>query len=401
MPFELLVLSLINMPKRTLSLELYSFFSHLSRGIGRVVSITTSAFTQSRQKLSPDVFVGINGVIIGEYYSDNEGRVTLWKGHRLLGVDGSYISLPCSEELKKTYGTHDNQKKTEDVVLGRASVLYDVLNNIALEGFLLPKSEGEITIAHDHVKRLQKNDLVILDRGYPSFGLAYEILEKEADFLFRCKHEFNNMTGQFMASDKQEDIVELKSKQKQSFKGKAFTKDSTIHVRLIKIPLDSGETELLMTSLIDEEKYPYTCFKALYFKRWGIETYYDRLKNILNLENFSGLTNQAILQDFQCALFISNVQSLIIEEAQQSANKKYDRRKYEYKINTSVSLGFLKYRILDLFIKKGAKATLEELEKILIEQVVPVRNGRKFKREHDKYRQRLKPPMFKNRKRLI
>jgi len=62
--------------------------------------------------------------------------------------------------------------------------------------------------------------------------------------------------------------------------------------------LDSGEIELLMTSLIEREKYTYECFKALYFKRWGIETYYDRLKNILNLENFSGLTNQAILQDF-------------------------------------------------------------------------------------------------------
>ena len=400
-PFELLILSLINMPKRTMSIELQSFFNYLRRGVGRIVSITTSAFTQSRQKLSPDVFVGINGVVLDEYYTDNEERVTLWEGHRLLSIDGSYICLPYSEELKEIYGTYNNQKKTEDVILGRASVLYDVLNNIVIEGFLLPKSEGEITIAYDHVKQLQRNDLVILDRGYPSFGLAYEILEKEAGFLFRCKHEYNNITKQFMKSDKQEDIVEIKCKQKQSFENKSYTKDSTIQVRLIKILLDSGEVELLMTSLIDKEKYPHGCFKALYFKRWGIETYYDRLKNILNVENFSGLTNQAILQDFQCALFISNVQSLIIEEAQQSANEKYNKRRYEYKINTSVSLGFLKYRILDLFINRGAKATLEELEKILIEQVVPVRKNRKFIREHDKYRQRLKPPMFKNRKRTI
>jgi hypothetical protein len=401
LPFELLILSLINMPKRTLSIELQSFFSYLRRGVGHFVGITTSAFTQSRQKLSPDVFVGINGVIIDEYYTDNDERVTLWNGYRLLSIDGSYISLPYSEELKSIYGIYRNQNKAEDVILGRVSVLYDVLNNIVLEGFLLPKSEGEITIAHDHVKQLQKKDLVILDRGYPSFGLAYEILEKGAGFLFRCKHEFNNVTKQFMESDKQDDIVEIKSKQKQSFKNKTYTKDSTIHVRLLKVQLDSGEIELLMTSLIDNEKYPYECFKSLYFKRWGIETYYDRLKNILNVENFSGMTNQAILQDFQCALFVSNVQSLIIEEAQQSANKKYGKRKYEYKINTSVSLGFLKYRILDLFIKKGAKTTLEELEELLIEQVVPVRKNRKFKREHDKYRQRMKPPMFKNRKRLI
>ncbi len=389
------------MPKRTLSLELHSFFSYIKKNIGRVVSITTSAFTQGREKLSPDVFVGINQVIIEEYYSDNDERVSLWNGHRLLSVDGSFICLPYSKELKEIYGTHNNQKKTDDVILGRVSVLYDVLNNIVLEGYLLPSSIGELTIAHDHVTQLHKNDLIIFDRGYPSFGLSYEVLERGADFLFRCKDEYNNVTKGFMASDKQEDIVEIKSKQKQSFKNKTYTKDSIIQVRLIKVPLESGEIELLMTSLLDSKKYPNKCFKPLYFKRWGIETYYDRLKNILNVENFSGLTHQAILQDFQCALFISNVQSLIIEEAQQSVHEKYCNRKYEYKINTSVSLGFLKYRILDLFIKKGAKATLAELETILIEQVVPIRKGRKFKREPDKYRQRTKPPMFKNRKRLI
>ncbi len=389
------------MPKKTLSIELHLFFDHLKKSMGRITGITTSAFTQSRQKLSPDVFVGINNVILQEYYTDNDERVALWKGHRLLSVDGSYISLPFSKELKGIYGTHDNQKKTEDVILGRVSVLYDVLNQIAIQGFLVPKTEGEISIAHNHVEKIGKGDLVIFDRGYPSFGLAHEIQRKDAGFLFRCKHEYNNITKLFMANNKQEEIVEIKSKQKQSFKDKTYNKESTIQVRLIKVPLESGEMELLMTSLIDDERYPYECFKALYFKRWGIETYYDRLKNILNVENFSGLTDQAIQQDFQCALFVSNVQSLIIEEAQQAANKKYKKRKYEYKINTSVSLGFLKYRILDLFTQKGGKATLEALEGILIEQVVPVRKGRKFKREPGKYRQRTKPPMFKNRKRLI
>ena len=390
------------MPKKTLSIELHSFFSYIKNSISHAGRrISTSAFSQSRQNLSPDVFVGMNQVVIDEYYTDNDERVDLWKGHRLLSVDGSYITLPYSEALREIYGTSNNQNKTDDVILGRVSVLYDVLNNMVLEGILSPKTEGEVTLAHKHIKLLSDKDLVIFDRGYPSFALAYEILEKGANFLFRCKHDYNNVTKQFMISDKQEDIVEIKSKQKQSFKNKTYTKDSTIQVRLTKVPLDNGEVELLMTSLLDKEKYPYECFKRLYSKRWGIETYYDRLKNILNVENFSGLTNQSILQDFQCALFISNVQSLIIEEAQQSANEKYGKRKYEYKINTSVSLGFLKYRILDLFTKKGAKATLEELEKILVEQVVPVRKGRKFKREPDKYRQRTKPPMFKNRKRLI
>ena len=121
----------------------------------------------------------------------------------------------------------------------------------------------------------------------------------------------------------------------------------------------------------------------------------------MTLENFSGLTQHAILQDFQCAIFISNVQTLIIEEAQQGIKNKYDKRKYEYKINSSICLGLMKYKIIDLFVNKGSETTLKELEEILIEHVVPIRKGRSFKRDVDKFITRKKPPMFKNRKNVL
>ena len=402
LPFELLVLTLLNMPKRTLAIELHAFYTYIKGKIGKTIdSITTSAFTQSRQKLSPDVFIGMNQLLTKEYYTDNQERVKLWDKFRLLSIDGSKITLPYSEQLKETYGFTKNQNKTEDVIQARVSVLYDVLNEMVIEGILTEPEQGEITLAHEHIKHVQQGDLLILDRGYPSFQLAYEILSKEADFIFRCKYDFNNVTKQFIASGKSEAIVEIAPKQKCSFKGKPITKDSRIKIRLIRIPLESGEIELLMTSLTDTEKYPYECFKPLYFKRWNIETFYNRLKNILVVENFSGLTNQAILQDFHCAVFISNVQSLIIAEAQSEVKKKCSDRKYEYKINTSISLGFLKYKIIDLFTNKGAEKTLKELEQILVTQLVPIKNGRKFNRETEKYRRRTKPLMFKNRKRVI
>lgn len=389
------------MPKRTLAIELHSFFSYLKEKINKVIDIPASAFTQSRQKLSPDIFVGMNQVLLQEYYTDNQERIRLWKGHRLLAIDGSRATLPYSEKLKAEYGVTKNQNKTEDVVQARVSVLYDVLNELVLEGVLSPQKTGEITLAHKHVKLLEENDLVILDRGYPSFLLAFEILNQKADFLFRCKHGFNNVTKQFMASGNQEAIVKIAPGKDHVSQYPNLTKDTKIRVRLIKVPLESGETELLMTSLLDNETYPYNCFKELYFRRWNVEIFYNRIKNILVVENFSGLTKHAILQDFYCALFISNVQSLIIDEAQTEVDQKTSGRRYDYKINTSVSLGFMKNKILDLFINKGSQATLEELEKLLVKQIIPIREGRKFNRDVGKYRKRAKPPMFKNRKRII
>lgn len=392
----------MNMPKRTISLEFHDFFEQLKgcfRGILQKVS--PSALTQGRNKISPELFIGIRNVILDEYYSDNEERVTLWNGFRLLGVDGSKITLPNTQELERIYGTIKNQSEIKDVIQARVSVLYDVMNEMVIDGILSPNAIGEVTLAHQHVAHIKQDDLVILDRGYPSFGLALDILSASAGFLFRCKASFNKVTQKFANSDKTDEIVEIGPKQNGSFKDKNYTAKSKLKVRLVKIFLKTGEMEILMTSLLDSATFPYSVFAELYFMRWRVEVFYDRIKNILMLENFSGLTPNAILQDFNCALLISNIQTLLIEEAQMEMDKNGDGKKYAYKVNVSLSLGFMKHRLVKALSHKQPQKALKQLESLLLENPQPQRKGRSFKRNHGKYRCRTKPPMFKNRKRNV
>lgn len=396
--FVALVLFIMNMPKRTIALELHDFFEQMK---GCFRKVTPGALTQGRNKLSPEIFVGIRDIIQEEYYSDNEERVKLWNGHRLLGVDGSKITLPFTSELEDIYGTIKNQNEIKDVIQGRVSVLYDVLNDMVIDGILSPCATGEVTLAHKHVARIKQGDLVILDRGYPSFGLALDILKAKADFLFRCKPTFNNPVRRFANSDKIDQIVEIAPKQNGSFKDKNYTAKSRLKVRLVKVFLKTGEVEILMTSLQDKEIYPYEIFQELYFERWRVEVFYDRIKNILMLENFSGLTPHAIMQDFYCALLISNIQSLLIEEAQIELDKNGTGKKYNYKVNVSLSLGYMKHRLIKILSKKSQQKALKELEVLLLENPQPERKGRSFNRDHGKYRRRTKPPMFNNKKRSV
>ena len=44
-----------------------------------------------------------------------------------------------------------------------------------------------------------------------------------------------------------------------------------LKLRLIRIDLPTGETEILITSLIDKELYPYDIFAELYHERWFVE----------------------------------------------------------------------------------------------------------------------------------
>lgn len=400
LPFSTMVFCMIKLLRQNIQVELTSYFSDINNHkINEQMSVTSSAFVQSRKKIKPDMFYDLSKIIADDFYQDNDENVKLYKGHRLLGVDGSTINLPVNEITKEVYGAYNNQNLTNDIVIGRVSIMYDLLNEIVLDGMLCPYTRGEVPLSREHIKKAKANDIVIMDRAYPSFESMYEMQKGKIHFIYRCKSNFSNRVNKFYESQKKEEVIAINPKQSGSFKDLPYTKDEIIQVRMIRIKLSSGETEILMTSLLDKEKYLYTDFKELYFKRWGIETYYNRFKNIIGVENFSGTSDQFIQQEFNCALYMSNLQSILTKEAQGEANEKYLNRKYEYRINSSLSLCFIRNKLVELFTnKKENEELMQELKKLFVVNVIPVRPNRTFIRDPDKYRTRTKPKQFKNRR---
>ena len=305
----------MNFLTKSLPIEIENFVSHLKQSCCLIhfKSFTKSAFVQCRKKIQPEVFKKLSGMLIDEFYTENELGIKLWNGFRVLAVDGSSITLPFTKELKKIYGLTKNQTNT-GVVQARVSVLYDVLNKYVLDSQLSPKSVGERALGLLHIEKSRTNDLIIYDRGYPSYDFINTHLTKSIDYLMRVKVSFSGVTKSFIASNKRSQIVEIYPGKNVDISDKQYDKNTPIKVRLLRVDLPCGETELLITSLLHNKKYPNKTFKELYFKRWGVETYYDELKNKLKVEYFSGYSNQSILQDFNAAIFISNVQTLIVSD---------------------------------------------------------------------------------------
>jgi hypothetical protein len=69
-----------------------------------------------------------------------------------------------------------------------------------------------------------------------------------------------------------------------------------------------------MTSLLDIKNYSNNIFKSLCYKRWSVEIFYDESTNKLKEKHFSGYSRQSILQNFHTALFILNIQTMIVRE---------------------------------------------------------------------------------------
>lgn len=392
----------MNFLRKSLSLEIENFVKHCKFFIGnaQLTGFSKSAFVQCRNKIQPEVFKHLNRKLIAEFYTDNDASVKLWKGFRLLSVDGSRMTLPNTQELKNEYGENKNQTST-GVVQARVSVLYDVLNNFVLDGKLSPLSVGELTSAIEHLDYTQPQDLIIYDRGYPSFQLIFEHFRRNIDFVIRAKKDFNKETIAFYESGSSAKIVKIYPGKNTKISDKQYNYKTCQTVRLVRVELSNGEVEILITSLLDIKKYPSQIFKNLYFQRWGVEKFYDEFKNKLKAEHFSGYSRHSILQDFHVALFVSNIQSLIVGEINEELQAKKNT-KYVYKVNNNLSYGLLKDRIITLFYSDiKTEIIFTELKDLFSKHLVPIRPERKFERHKDKYRNRQKPKIPKNMKHTL
>ncbi|WP_460511892.1 transposase [Cyclobacterium sediminis] len=84
-----------------------------------------------------------------------------------------------------------------------------------------------------------------------------------------------------------------------------------LKLRLVRVPIASGEDHILITNLVDHKKYPVKEIRELYRKRWPVEESFKLLKTRAELENLSGKTARAVLQDFNRIILRANLSNIL------------------------------------------------------------------------------------------
>lgn len=380
LPFCFLIYFMFNSVKQTLQKELTNFISHFTK----YESITKSAFCQQRLKLKPEAFIELNDELIHEFYTDNV--IEKWNDYRLISIDGSTLELPKSEEIIRDFDVNNEMNM---VPMAKISTLFDLMNEIIIDSTIASNHASEYDLALAHFDKLKQGDLLLMDRGYGARWLFYLLIQKEIEFVIRLQHGFGKDVDEFWNSKEISKIIEINDLPKKSTQRLKNMQIDFQHFkfRLIKVILDNGEVEVLATSLLDEKKHSVEIFKELYNKRWGIEVNYYHLKNHIEIGNFTGYSTQIIKQDFYANQFIANVQRIIIRDAQLELNSKMKDRKYEYKINRNLSLGFMKNKVIEL-LTNNKEDYYEQLIKLFQIEPIPVRKDRKYPRSEKRWKRK-------------
>jgi len=388
---------LITMQNRTTSLqntinntlkEIYGIDSK------ELVSVSTSAYTQARRNFKAEAFLELSNDVVNMIYT--QADIRRFKNYRLLGIDGSIIQLPneLKSDLKNYFNETINRCQIDGfekrTLQARASILYDLQNEIVIDCYLKngvkSKDENkkdirvysERDLALMHLNYCNKDDIVMMDRGYPSYEI-FEAFMQKTNFVIRCKiNSFKEIKPLFDKDNKQNDIiVELKAPQSLIKQNSNIQK--SIKVRFVKVILDNGEIEVLATNILDNNTISTNEFKKLYAKRWNIETLYDLIKNRLQLENFTGYSYDAIMQDFYVTMFFTNLETMYTFDVKRALEKKQkiDNTKYNQKVNKAVSFNALKSFCVGIFFLDDTQIDkdqmFENLQRIFYKNRIVIR----------------------------
>jgi Transposase DDE domain len=371
--------------------ELDNFFGVADPGNPPAQRVTKSALSQARKQLSHTAFINLNRQAVDAYYAGHP-KLKTWHGFRLCAIDGSQLRVPSEPDVVATFGVHPGKENQQGCPLALVSVYYDVLNHISIDSSINPTAASERDCVAAHLNYAHANDLSLLDRGYNAFWL-YALYEATGRyFCMRAKIKQGLLYQQFAESGMAQTVITLEanSRSVEQCLEKGLPTQS-LKLRLIRVELEDGEVEVLITNLMDEESYPASEFKALYHLRWGAEENYKRLKQWVEIENFSGKSALSVRQDFYAKVLSTNLTAMVANAAQQHVDKATAHRKHDYQVNFAQALSKMKNILIELILlsARKLKRKLEALIDYMSRTLEPIRRGRRYGRSDAKSKNRI------------
>lgn len=237
-----------------------------------------------------------------------------FKGFRVIAVDGTKGELPNTPKIMEKY----KPSKTALYPIFHAVASFDVLNCkfIDAEFEMSPTNErrGALNLIDKH---LPQNDIFLFDRGFPSIALIQKLEEKQLYFVARVSASFIKEVNKFASQkylDKTIHIEYTKERAKAS-KIKKLNLPYSFDLRCVRVFLPNGDVEILITNL-QNNTFKRKDIEVLYHLRWGIETSFNHLKNAVNVEEFVGIKENSIKQEFYSVLIKYNLVMQYIDEAE-------------------------------------------------------------------------------------
>jgi DDE family transposase len=361
---------------------------HDPHGSGDPLHLSAAAFTQARAAMPWAFWVALV-LVLSERFEKQHAELIRFKHFRLLALDGTCLKLNRWSDLVARAGSSENGKGLP-TPQARLVLLQLPLVRLPVRFELFPYSVGERTVATAVLEALRRDDLVLIDRGFWSYGLFCQVRRHAAHFAIRQMSGVVFKTLQTLGT--KDRLVRWTPSDRQ-WQDEGLP--TSIRLRVIAYQIQGFRPSAVVTSVLDPavisrdefvrlatvDQAGRTLDAGLYHRRWEIETTLSELKVTQGMDGaFRSRTTEGIAFEVAGHLLLYFLVRRQIVEAALAAGVPPLRLSYKAALEDVRDMR-------ESLLKAGEEPARRVLLPRLLDQigshVIPFRPGRHYPRPHD------------------
>jgi hypothetical protein len=277
-------------------------------------SASSSSYTDARIRFPLPVLIRL-AKEIGRKVHNSADEAWHWRGREVFLADGTTLSMPDTEKNQLKYP----QVKTVAAGLGfpimRSVALISLSTGAVMDFSCGPfegKGTGEGALLRQTLDTMNRGDILVADRYYPSYRTLSALLPRGIDLVsISNASRIVDFTEGFQLGDNDHIVTWYKPTRPAGIGDEEFAAfPDTICVREFLIDVESrdgGTEQAIVVSTLTDPTIPQEEISNLYWKRWNCELDLRSIKSSMHMDILRGKTPEMVQKEIYAHLLAYNL----------------------------------------------------------------------------------------------
>jgi hypothetical protein len=267
-------------------------------------SCDTGAFCKARKRLPVRWLYRILDFVVSRLTGTQEARTLL--------VDGTGIVLPDTPKNQWKFPQSKSQKRGCGFPQMKLVGLFDLKTGAWIAVARGNKRISEIRLFRRLFRYLRPGDTVVADRGFCSYGMICEMMDRGIDVILRNHQARNTDFRKGTRLGKRDHLILI-----DRTKGKAYAHlPKELVVREVSVsqsrPGYRTQSVILLTTILGVEEMTRDQLGHIYFQRWRVELFFDDVKTTMNMEMLRTQSPEMVCRELLMHMIAYNLVRVLI-----------------------------------------------------------------------------------------
>lgn len=247
-------------------------------------------------------------------------------GRRVVVADGTGLSMPDTSKNQQMWPQQSQQKPGCGFPSLKLTACFSLHTGALLSYATGSKHTHELTLFRSQWGVLNRGDILLGDRGFCNYRDLAKLHEEGVDSVMAMRKKYPIKEAKALRRLGHDDLLVTWSKPPRvgSFSTQEWDAlPSRIRLRQIRVRIDIAGFRTreiyLITTLLDEQKYPASSLADLYFQRWDVELFFRDIKTTMGMDVLRCKSPEMIRKELLMYLIAYNcVRHLMVEAAEEA-----------------------------------------------------------------------------------